>query len=386
VTANDATTLTVTPTWDIEPDATSVFVVAEASWRFGALTLHGPAEFDIPNRTGAMVHVSGRSANVHDQESSAELSIVTRWRIGGAGITVTDDDLPPPPIFGLIPVGRGMVELAGVGFEDLTNTRTATAGTLTLFYWDELTGTPSLQLVSDIDEQTTLLAVGDTAQVRVGDLLQIDAEVITVTDVLVDAVVVVRGAYACVPESHQSGAPIYSMSDKRYVVPFVRDFFGSPASGSYSFPIFLPDVRVAAAELFLTNMRGDGPARRISFMTLSNAGIRTLSGGQFSLQFDGVLALQMDATPLLMVDESHAVRDVYAQLREPAAGDVRVRVRQDSAVYCDLTIPAGATRAMVNGFGLPPLLAQSQLSLDVIGVPQAPDAFPGGDLTVTLRM
>ena len=32
-------------------------------------------------------------------------------------------------------------------------------------------------------------------------------------------------------------------------VPFAKDFFGSPASGSFSFPISLPDVRIAAAEL-----------------------------------------------------------------------------------------------------------------------------------------
>ena len=34
---------------------------------------------------------------------------------------------------------------------------------------------------------------------------------------------------------------------------FAQDFFGSPASGSYAYPITIPDVRIAAAELFMTN-------------------------------------------------------------------------------------------------------------------------------------
>ena len=40
--------------------------------------------FRVPNRENAVVHISGRAANVHDRECSYELSPLTRWTIGGA--------------------------------------------------------------------------------------------------------------------------------------------------------------------------------------------------------------------------------------------------------------------------------------------------------------
>jgi uncharacterized protein (DUF39 family) len=52
-----------------------------------------------------------------------------------------------------------------------------------------------------------------------------------------------------------------------------------------------------------------------------------------------------------------------------------------------LTIPADATMSnVVDGFGLPPLVAGSQINLDVLSVGQGADCLPGRDLTVTLRM
>ena len=256
VSANDATTLTVTPKWDIVPDATSVFVVAEASWRFGALTIQGPAEFEVPNRTNATVHVTGRSANVHDQECAPELSIVTRWRIGGAGDGAVDADVPPMPMFGLIPVGQGSVELGGVGFTDLTNTRTITAGTFVLWHWDELNGTAPGVLASAVtDADGSVGASGLVA--NAGDLLQIEKELVVVTEVNADGgLTVQRGSHGTTALAHDAGTPMYLLTRRVYIVPFLRDFFGSPASGSFSFPVFLPDVRIAAAELFVTNSKG----------------------------------------------------------------------------------------------------------------------------------
>ncbi len=388
VMANDGTTLTVAPKWDIEPNHTSVFVVAEASWKFGSLTVQGPAEFEIPNRSDAMVHILGRSANVHDQECATELSIITRWKIGGAGTVAVDEDVPPAAIFGLVPAGHGTVELAGVGFEDLTNTRTISAGTLTLLYADELAGVPSLRPAADWNDSATTIAFASAWSLRAGNVLQVETEVMTVVSGAEDGLSckVVRGTHGTTARAHGAATRVYVLLRRVYIVPFVRDFFGSQASGSFSFPIYLPDVRIGAAELFLTNDRGDSPTSRISFMALANGGIRTLSGGQFSLQVDGALSLQTDAAPQLMVEDGHAVRDVYAVIRLAAAGDVKLRLKQDGVPYCDLTIRGGSSRAVVNGFGLDPLRAKSQLSLDIVGVPQGSTVFPGADLTVTIRM
>jgi hypothetical protein len=94
VIANDATTLTVSK-WDVEPDATSFFTVAEAAWHFAAVAESSPVQFTIPNRTGEVVQITGRSANVNNLECSPQLSIVTRWTIGGSGSA--DTQVPPQP-------------------------------------------------------------------------------------------------------------------------------------------------------------------------------------------------------------------------------------------------------------------------------------------------
>ena len=109
----------------------------------------------MPNRSGEVVHICGRAANVNDAQCAAELSIVTRWQIGGSG--TNDDDVPPKPYFGL-GLGQlgGTVELSGVSFTDLANTRTISAATLTLYYWDEL-GAPPVTMLANAVAQTTPL-------------------------------------------------------------------------------------------------------------------------------------------------------------------------------------------------------------------------------------
>ncbi len=130
VLSNDATTLLLALKWDVEPDSTSFFAVAETGWTFGALSPTSPAVFAVPNRENAVVQISGRSANVHDKECAYDLSPLTRYTIGGAA---GDADVPEAPIFGLISAGQGKVEVGGIGFTDLANTRTVPAASLTLF-------------------------------------------------------------------------------------------------------------------------------------------------------------------------------------------------------------------------------------------------------------
>ena len=107
IAANSSTTLTVSPAWTVQPDPTSMFVVAENGWKFGALAQSSPVRFSFPDRAGETIHLTGRAANVNDVECSGELSIVTRWQIGGGG--TSDGGVPPQPFFGLNagPAGNG---------------------------------------------------------------------------------------------------------------------------------------------------------------------------------------------------------------------------------------------------------------------------------------
>ncbi len=390
VLSNDANSLTVTPGWDVEPDTTSYFVVAESSWHDGAAGVTSPVEFEVPNRQGMTVHVSGRSVNVLGRECAYELSPLTRWTIGGASGNALDEDVPGQPVFGLYPTGQGTVELVGVGFTDLANTRSVQAGTLTVHYWNELNGPTQASLGVALAAGDTIVELDSPGPGYVGALLQIEAEVVVVEEVLDGGLryEVTRGSHGTSPADHAAGAPVYHLDRKVFVVPFVRDFFGSPASGSFSYPIFLPDVRIAAAEMFVTNARGNSETARNSFTATVDQGLRTLSGGQLSIQVDGYLAIESDAAPPLVIEDAHSVRDVFAVVQQaPTGAPIELQLRQDGEPYCSLTIPAGETMSnVVDGFGLPPLGEKSEVTLDVVSVGQTAETTPGSDLTVTIRL
>jgi hypothetical protein len=169
------------------------------------------------------------------------------------------------------------------------------------------------------------------------------------------------------------------------VAPFVRTFFGSSWSGNWSHSIALPDARVASAEFFVTNTQGHSPASQLSLTQTVDGGLRTLSGGQFSIQVEGFLAIQAGAAPDLVIESAHSVRDVYAVVRHPASEtDIALELKQDGLSYCSLTIPAGALISpSVDGFGLEPLREGARISLDIQSVGQNQ---PGSDLTVILRL
>jgi hypothetical protein len=390
VASNTATTLATASPWATEPDSSSVFVVAEAGWHFGAMGRTSPLEFEVPRRVGNTVHVSARSANVNDKECAYELSPLTRWMIGSGGGAPLDTQPPGKPAFGMHPTGQGTVEVMGIGFEELNNTRTITAGKLTLHYWNELSGAAPGGLVQAVDDEATTLLLAAAGSAQPGSYVQVDGEIMAVTGVFEGGTVyeVTRGAHGSAAEPHDQAALVYQLIRKVYVLPFPRDFFGSPASGSYCFPVYLPDVRIASAELIVVNARGESEPFQLCLTTSTDYGLRTLSGGQLSIQVEGYLAIQADVAPPLIVEESHSVRDIFAVVRESAVGSaIELRLRQDSEEYCRLTIPAGSTVSnVVTGFGLPPLAAGAQINLDILSVPQGGAGTPGRDLTVTIRL
>ena len=227
--------------------------------------------------------------------------------------------------------------------QSLENTHTVSSGTLSLHYWDELAGRPTLVLQSAMGVPDATVELASPGTATAGSLVQIDDEVMRV-----DAVQnggtryeVTRGMYGsrCGIACGDGDGVRPADADLDRAVP--GNFFGSPYSGSWSFAVGMPDVRIAAAELFVTNARGNGATGAICLTGTTDSGLRTLSGGQYSLQVDGYLAVEQGATPALVVDATHAVRDVFAVLGEAADADVRVRVDVDGAEYCTLTVTAG---------------------------------------------
>jgi hypothetical protein len=382
--SNDATTITVS-TWVVEPDAASFFTVAEAGWHFGAVTESSPVQFAIPNRAGEAVQITGRAANVNNVECSPELSTVTRWTIGGSG--GADTQVPPQPFFGLGPgVGGGTVVLSGVSFTDLTNTNSVSSGTLTLHYWNELLGTPTTLLASAMtagDQTLTLNAAGPG---QVGSVLEIDGEILSVSAVTNSGAQysVARGVNGSTAASHAAATPVYHLANQTTIVPFPSGFFGSPYSGSWSYPIFLPDVRVGSAELFVTNEMGNSPVAGINMTHNVDSGLRTLSGGQYAIQVDGFLAVEQSVAPPLVVETAHSVRDVFAVLGTAADAQVQVQINLNGALYGTVTFgPGTISSSSILGSTLPPLPEMGQLTVAVLSVGQT---APGADLTVIIRL
>ena len=390
ISLNSANTLTINTKWDIEPDTTSSFLIADSSWQFGASSIASPVSFVVPNREGVTLHISGRAANVRNDECAFELSPLTRWRISGNVGNNVDADIPGQPTFGLYLGGQGTADLVGVGFTSLDNTMTISAGTLTLAFWDELDGPSTMLLSTAATAGDTTLALATAISASAGDLLQVDAEIMVVQQDLTTGttIQVGRGSHGSIAAAHAVQSGIYPLSKKIFIMPFAQGFFGSPASGSYVFPVVLPDVRIAAAELFVTNSHGNSSVAAQAFTNTSDTGLRTLSAGQFSIQVEGALAIQTNAAPPLLVDTAHSVRDVYAVVSNaPTGAPITMQLTQNGQPYCQLTIPSGATTSnVVDGFALGPLQAEAQIGLDITSVVQTANTAPGSDLTVTIRL
>ena len=386
IASNTATTLTLAQPWAVQPDATGLFVVAEAAWHFAATSKTSPVQFEIPNETGVTLHIQGRGANVNNLEGPPLLSTLTRWTIGGGGLG--DMAAPPQPVFGLgtSSLESGTVELSGVSFPTLTNTTSVTAGTLTMYYWDELVGNTPYSLGAEMAATDTVLNLTQAGTAAAGSFVQVEAEVMQVAAVANGGLQyqVTRGMHGTTAAPHAAQVAVYQLLSTVAVVPFPLDFFGSPLSGNWSCPMPLPNTKVASAELFVTNTRGNSPTGAINLTQSVNYGLRTLSGGQYSFQVQGFLAVDSNPAPNVIVEAAHAVQDVYAVVKQaPVGGPIQITLSQNGSSYCTLSIPDGATVSpSVNGFGTP-LLAQAQLSMAITAVGQT---SPGSDLTVILRL
>lgn len=383
IVSNEETRIAITPDWSVEPNLSSEFVICESSWNFAGLSKASPAVFEPAARPNSTIHVCGRSANVNDKECSYSLSPVTRYTINQTG----DYDVPAAPTFGLFTPGRGVVEISGIAFEDLSNTQTVAAASLTLHVWNELSESPTVQLEDVLSEEAVEIQFEGEQSVEANSIIQIEDEIIRVQAVENGIATVERGAFGSMPAEHAAATPAYRLERRVFVLPFGRGFFGSPASGSYAHNVILPNVRIVAAEMFVTNKFGNSETKAISYTQTLDRGLRTLSGGQFCLQIDGAVAIQSNAVPPITVDSGHAIRDVFATVETaPTGAALKLRLTQDGNALCELSIlPDESMSAAVDGNTLPPLKAGGRLGLDILSAGAAASQ-PPTNLTVSVRL
>lgn len=396
---NDQTTLTVSPAWSVMPDTTSIFTIAEPSWKFAAVSALSPVQFEIAYHAGTVIQISGRGANVNNQEGSLDLCPITQWTLGGGQ---ADAGVAGTPGFSLTAPGGGDLALSQVQFTDDTNTASVTSGTLQIFHWNELNTPTVFSLAAGVDatagsiqlNQNGAPYIAETAP-YLGQVIQVGTELMIVLglDTSSNVYTAARGALDSQAAAHSAGDLVLHLDNSFIVVPFAADYFENRASSNYLHTVSLPDVRVCAAEFYVTNAFGNSQAAGICYTNLPDTGLRTLSGGQFSLQVSGYLATQQDAAPPLIIEADHAVRDLRATVSQPATGyDIQIDLFQNGALYQSLTIPSGSTASAIttNFFELPPLKKEETLTmnitLNVLSPPPAAQLSPGRDLTVTIRL
>jgi hypothetical protein len=244
-------------------------------------------------------------------------------------------------------------------------------------------------------ETGNLVHLNRPASFSLGQVLQIGLELMTVLEVGTDNTTysVVRGILGSQAVSHAAGDLVLPLDSSVIVVAFATGFFENRASSNYLHTLNLPDVRTAAAEFYVSNAFGHGQTKETCYTSLPDTGLRTLSGGQFSLQVSGHLATQVNASPPLIIEAAHAVRDLRATISQPATGyDIRIDLFQNGVAYQSLLIPSGETRSAIttNFFALPPLQREANLTmnitLNVLASPPVGLLSPGRDLTVTIRL
>jgi hypothetical protein len=376
--------------WSTQPDSTSKFVLIERSWRFGAASRSSEVEFEVPNRAGVVVQISGRSANSIDLETPEELSVLHRHQLAGSGGGFGDGDVPPEPTFALATTGRGEVILSGISFPTLENTRTIEAGTLLLHSWNELGAVNTSQLSAPVTAEEMIVTLQQPGPGAIGQMIQVAGEIMQIVEVYGNGLSykVRRGACSSPAQAHAAGTAVFHLDRTSTVVAFVRDYFSSPASGSFLYTETIKAVRIGAAEFYVTNSVGDSPTARVSYAMLTDGGLRTMEGGQYAVQMDGPLMVVNNAAPPLVVEERRAVKDFRAIVNEPPAGGaVLLKLRRNGSALCDLTIAEGSTTSnTVTGFGKAPLQPGDEITLDVLSVPFGPGSHPGRDLTVLIRL
>jgi len=146
----------------------------------------------------------------------------------------------------------------------------------------------------------------------------------------------------------------------------------------------LPDARVASAELFVTNNKGNSQMGSACLTHNTQNGLRTLSGGQYTIQVDGYLSVDQSAAPPLVIEAAHAVGQIYAVLGQAADTGITLQLNVNGSAYCTLTFdPFSAVSKGIDGSTLPPLAQSSQVTLSIMSVGHS---SPGADLTVLIAL
>jgi hypothetical protein len=297
----------------------------------------------------------------------------------------TDWAAPPEPVFGVAAYPDTLL-FAGIGFEDLTNTKTISTLTFTVWHYDE-TAPVSTTLTQAIDEVETFLTAANLGAFAAGDLALLDAQIVKVVSIEGNTAAIERAQKNSTATAHSAGARLTLLDRRLFVYHVPRDFFGTPASGAWEAREPFPSMAVCAVELYITNLFGHSPTRVNNYTSnLMDGRLSILTGEQVDLIVEGIFGIESDAVPPVYLPRAASIHDIYAYCRNaPVGGDIEAVVKVNGNPLGAVIIEDGQTwpANWLDGKDLAAIPPVQPITLDITGVGST---YPGERLVVTIRM
>jgi hypothetical protein len=298
---------------------------------------------------------------------------------------LTDNAAPPEPGFGIAPQA-GILLIAGVGFQDLTNTKTISTLTFTVWHFDE-TAPVETTLTAPAFASSSTLAAASLASFAAGDLALLDTEIVRIASISGDTAQIARGQKGSTAADHAAGSKLIRLDKTIFVYNVPRNFFGTPESGAWEAREPFRSMAVCAVELYATNIHGNSPAKVNNYTDgFLDGRLRILSGEQVDLIVEGVIGIESDAVPPVYLRQATSIRDIYAYCKNaPQGGDINAVVKVGGVPLGTVVINDGQTfpANVIDGKDLPAIRPTEPITLDITSVGAT---YPGERLVVSIRL
>jgi hypothetical protein len=297
----------------------------------------------------------------------------------------TDNAAPPEPVFGIAPQA-GVLLIAGVGFTDLTNTKTISTLTFTVWHFDE-TAPIQTTLAAGISDSDTSISAASLGSFSEGDLALLDAEIVKLVSINGNSAEIERAAKESTATAHNVGAKLIRLDKRLFIYNVPKNFYGTPESGAWEAREPFRCMAVCAVELYVTNIHGNSPVAVNNYTSgFLDGRIRILSGEQVDLIVEGVIGIESDAVPPVYLRQATSIRDIYAYCKTaPQDGNINAVVKVDGVAIGTVVINDGQTfpANSIDGKDLPAIQPTQSITLDITAVGST---FPGERLVVTIRL
>jgi len=110
--------------------------------------------------------------------------------------------------------------------------------------------------------------------------------------------------------------------------------FGKRRDGGGGWPSTVAEVRVVSAEVFVSNSRGASPTRESAVGDNLDAGLRTLSGGQYAIEVAGLWTMKNGPLRSACRGDALAARRLRGRYGNSRRRSVTVASAGDDAEYC----------------------------------------------------